>query len=210
MKTIPFLTSILIAILAGLLFVPALQGSAPALSALIIALAVITAMLVAISAKETPSLPAPSTPPPPAAPAPSVAPPPPAAPAAATAEAEILAFLGLFQEKGRLLDFLMDDITSYGDDQVGAAARVVHQGCREVLREYFEITPVCPAEEGGTVTVPVGEEAADYRLVGRISGEPPFTGTLVHKGWKTTSVKLPRVVPSGRLAAITPAEVELK
>ena len=206
MKTIPFLTSILIAILAGLLFVPALQGSAPALSALIIALAVITAMLVAISAKETPSLPAPSTPPPPAAPAPSVAPPPPAAPA----EAEILAFLGLFQEKGRLLDFLMDDITSYGDDQVGAAARVVHQGCREVLREYFEITPVCPAEEGGTVTVPVGEEAADYRLVGRISGEPPFTGTLVHKGWKTTSVKLPRVVPSGRLAAITPAEVELK
>jgi hypothetical protein len=48
------------------------------------------------------------------------------------AETEIVSFLGLLQERGRLVDFLMEDITSYDDAQVGAAARVVHQGCKAV------------------------------------------------------------------------------
>ena len=47
------------------------------------------------------------------------------------AEAEIVSFLATFQERGRLIDFLMDDITTYDDAQVGAAARVAPgvQGC---------------------------------------------------------------------------------
>jgi hypothetical protein len=51
-----------------------------------------------------------------------------------------------------------------------------------------------------------------YRLVGKISGEPPFSGYLVHRGWKTTRVKLPRVLRSGedRLPTIAPAEVEVR
>ena len=46
------------------------------------------------------------------------------------AEAEIVSFLALLQERGRLVDFLMEDITSYDDAQVGAGARVVHQGAK--------------------------------------------------------------------------------
>jgi hypothetical protein len=128
------------------------------------------------------------------------------------AEAEIVSFLALLQEKGRLVDFVMDDITAYSDAQVGAAARVVHAGCKVVLAEHFRIAPVRTEDEGAKISVPAGYPADAYRLVGRISGEPPFSGTLVHRGWKAEQVKLPRViaVSGDRLPAIAPAEVELK
>lgn len=128
------------------------------------------------------------------------------------AEAEVVSFLAALQDKGRLVDFLMDDISAYKDAQVGAAARVVHEGCKSVLNEHFTIHPIRDEKEGSGVTVSSGYLADEYRFVGKISGEPPFSGTLVHKGWKSDSVKLPRIVaPSGdRLPTIAPAEVELK
>jgi Domain of unknown function (DUF2760) len=134
----------------------------------------------------------------------------PPSPAANQAEGEIAAFLALLQEKGRLVDFLMEDVTTYDDAQVGAAARVIHQGCKEVLAEHFSITPVSVAEEGSRVTVPAGYTADEYRLIGKISGDPPFSGKLIHKGWRTDSVKLPRIAKSSRLPTIAPAEVELQ
>jgi hypothetical protein len=146
-------------------------------------------------------------PPPPRAEAPQ---PPP--PAASQAEAEVVTFLGLLQEKGRFVDFIMDDITAYNDQQVGAAARAVHGGCRAVVQEHLDIRPVRGEAEGSTVTVQPGYAADEYRLSGRIGGEPPFSGTLVHRGWRAESVKLPRVlkVQGDRLPTIAPAEVELK
>ncbi len=145
-----------------------------------------------------------------ATPAPVPVPIQPPAPAANQAEAEIVAFFGLLQEKGRLVDFLMEDITPYEDSEVGAAARVIHQGCQQVLKEYFNISPISEAEEGTQVTVAAGYSADQYRLVGKLAGEAPFTGTLLHKGWKTEFVKLPRIASSARLPSIAPAEVELK
>jgi hypothetical protein len=128
------------------------------------------------------------------------------------ADAEVVSFLATLQEQGRLVDFLMDDITSYNDAQVGAAARVVHEGCKAALREHFAIRPVRDENEGSSVSVPAGYAADEYRLVGKISGQAPFSGTLVHRGWKTERVKLPRVVRADgdRLPTIAPAEVELK
>jgi Domain of unknown function (DUF2760) len=136
----------------------------------------------------------------------------PPAPAAARADAEIVSFLAMLQEKGRLVDFLMDDINPYNDAQVGAAARVVHAGCKRVLQEHFSIHPVRTEDEGSTVQVPAGYAADEYRLVGKIAGQAPFSGVLVHRGWKTDMVKLPQLLPSapGQLPAIAPAEVELK
>lgn len=202
MKTLPLILVVLTALVAGLLLVPAFQGAISVFAVLIGGLSIATAILIS----KTGSAPAPR----PAEPAPAAAPVP--APAASTAEAEIVAFLGLFQEKGRLLDFLMEDLTSYSDDQVGAAARVIHQGCKEVIKEHFKIAPVSAAEEGSEITVPEGDEAAQFRVVGKIAGDPPFKGTLVHKGWATESVKLPRVIPgkSDRLPVIAPAQVELR
>jgi len=109
------------------------------------------------------------------------------------------------------VDFLMDDIAAYGDAQVGAAARVVHEGCKAVLQEHFRIRPVRAENEGSIVKVDAGYAPDEYRLIGKIRGEAPFSGTLVHRGWKTETVELPRVlrISADRLPAIAPAEVEL-
>jgi hypothetical protein len=111
-----------------------------------------------------------------------------------------------------LVDFLMDDINAHDDAQVGAAARVVHAGCKAALEEHFRIRPLREESEGSKVRVAAGYSADEYRLLGKISGPAPFSGVLVHHGWKTDTVKLPRILrgSTDRLPAIAPAEVELK
>ena len=135
-----------------------------------------------------------------------------AAPTANQSESEAVNFLAILQERGRFVDFLMDDITGYSDAQVGAAGRVLHEGCRAVLLEHFGIRAMREEGEGSKVTVPTGYAPDDYRLVGRITGAAPFTGTLVHHGWRAEWVKLPRLLRTSadRLPAIAPAEVELR
>jgi hypothetical protein len=137
--------------------------------------------------------------------------PPPAAAPDNRHEAEVVNVLAIFQEKGRLVDFLMDDITGYSDAQVGTAARVVHEGCKAALAEHFGIKPVRQESEGAKVVVPTGYAPDDYRLVGKITGQAPFTGSLVHHGWRAEWVKLPRLIRTSpdRLPTIAPAEVEL-
>ena len=127
------------------------------------------------------------------------------------AQAQVVTLLGVFQEKGRFIDFLMEDITPYSDAEVGSVARAVHQGCKEALNEHFQIEPVSTAGEGATLTVPTGPAADEFRLVGNLAGEAPFTGKLVHKGWKTTTVKLPRMIDAadGKIPTIAPAQVEI-
>ena len=105
----------------------------------------------------------------------------------------------------------MDDVTAYDDAQVGAAARVVHEGCRAALDECFTIAPVTESAEGTTISVPATHRADEYRLTGKLTGQPPFNGTVVHRGWKTTKTKLPQIiVPHGELPCIAPAEIEVK
>jgi hypothetical protein len=127
-------------------------------------------------------------------------------------DSEVVSFLAMLQARGRLVDFLMDDINAHDDAQVGAAARVVHSGCKAVLLEHFRISPVRAESEGSTVQVPTGYAPDEYRLLGKISGPAPFSGVLVHHGWKTDTVDLPRVLrgSTDRLPAIAPAEVELR
>jgi hypothetical protein len=197
----------LLVILNGLLLIPAAAGHTVAIAALALVLALLVLVFFLIDGKSG----VPTRPVQKATEAPTPVPiRPPAPMPAKQAEAEIVAFFGLLQEKGRFVDFLMEDITSYEDSEVGAAARVIHQGCRQVLQEYFNISAISEAQEGAQVTVPAGYSADQYRLIGKLSGEPPFTGTLLHKGWKTEFVKLPRILSTERLPSIAPAEVELK
>lgn len=128
------------------------------------------------------------------------------------ADAEVVSFLAIFQERGRFIDFLMEDIAGYSNSQVATAARVVHQGCRAALQEHFRIHPIREENEGSRISVAVGYAADEYRFVGKLAGEPPFSGTLVHRGWKTDKVELPRLlrINGDRLPTIAPAEVELK
>ena len=126
---------------------------------------------------------------------------------------ELAAFLGLLQEKGRLVDFLMEDITSQPDDRVGQIARVVHQGCSGVIRKHFDLSPVTDTPEGAALTLDKGYPPGDYRLVGTVSGEPPHRGTVLHPGWKTSRVALPELLgdppESTDAYLVAPAELEL-
>ncbi|MFM8363521.1 MAG: DUF2760 domain-containing protein, partial [Verrucomicrobiota bacterium] len=164
--------------------------------------AAIGLVCVFLAVRKQPQKPTPSAPTAPIAP-----PPPPPRP-----EAEIVAFLSLLQEHGRLVDFTKEDITAASDQQLGAAARVVHAGCRKVLNDYFEITPFRGESEGANVTLEAGFDAPAHRLLGSVPAHPPSPGKLVHPGWAARSVKLPRVTGTTDQRpwpVLAPAEVEV-
>jgi hypothetical protein len=117
--------------------------------------------------------------------------------------------LGLLQREGRLVDFLHENIQSYSDQEVGAAARVVHHGCQRVLNEYLTITPVRDEPEGSRITLQRGFDASAIRPTGQVVGEPPFTGTLLHRGWRVTETRLPQLTSTHDLRILAAAEVEL-
>jgi uncharacterized membrane protein YtjA (UPF0391 family) len=210
MKLYITLVGLLLAVLNGLLLFPSMRHHTSQIAAIAFVLALLILALSFFSGKRKAEVVAqtPAEAPPAESPA-IIQPPSPPPPAENKVEAEIVAFFALLQEKGRLVDFLMEDLAAYQDAEIGAAARVVHEGCKKVLQEHFKIHAISQAEEGSQITVPAGFAADEYRLVGKLSGDPPFTGKLVHKGWKTEAVKLPRIVDASRLPAIAPAEVEL-
>jgi hypothetical protein len=143
----------------------------------------------------------------PTAPAPAAVTRAPAAPDE-PAEHAALRLLAALQEEGRLVDFFTEDLNAYSDEQIGAATRGIHASCRKALRAAITVEPVMPGEEGTTVTIPAGFDPAAIRLVGAVSGTPPFTGVLKHAGWRATAVNLPK--RSGHdPQVIAPAEVEI-
>ncbi|XXF80100.1 DUF2760 domain-containing protein [Myxococcaceae bacterium GXIMD 01537] len=123
--------------------------------------------------------------------------------------APALALLAMLQREGRFIDFLQEDVAAYPDADVGAAARIVHEGCRKVARQYLALQPVLPESEGARVTVPAGFDANRIRLTGNVAGQPPFAGALKHHGWVTTEVRFPTVSPALDPRVLAPAEVEL-
>jgi len=120
-----------------------------------------------------------------------------------------LQLLGLMQREARFVDFIQEDVAPYTDAEIGAAARVVHEGCRKVLREHFTLSPVRSEAEGSRITLLAGFDAAAVRLTGNVVGHAPFTGTLSHRGWLVTEVKLPQLIDSQAAKVIAQAEVEL-
>jgi hypothetical protein len=145
---------------------------------------------------------------------------PPAAPAEAPAEASAearralrvegaLLALAALQREGRLVDFLQEDVSKAQDAQLGAAARVVHAGCRRALADLLELGPVRPEDEGARVTVEQGYDPSSLKLVGNVAGSGPWKGQLVHRGWRARDARLPEPVGVIDLAVLAPAEVEL-
>jgi len=119
-----------------------------------------------------------------------------------------LQLLTLLQQEGRLLDFLKEEIASYDDAQIGAAVRNIHRQCRDVLEQHLGLEPVLAGEEESPVTVEEGFDPSRIRLIGNVTGAPPFSGVLRHHGWRATRVELPERM-GGDPSVIAPAEVEL-
>jgi hypothetical protein len=120
-----------------------------------------------------------------------------------------LQLLSLLQKEARFIDFIKEDVSVYSDADIGAAARVVHQGCSKAINEHFTLAPVSQDQEGSRLTLNKGFDAASYRLTGNIVGEAPFNGTLVHKGWQVTALHLPKLTEGHNAKIIAAAEVEL-
>ena len=143
------------------------------------------------------------------APVPAPAPAPAAAPLREATPDAALQLLSLFQREARLIDFTQENLSAYSDADIGAAARVVHEGCAKVLREHFTIEGIRSEAEGSRVTLPEGFDAAAVRLTGNVVGKAPFTGTLSHRGWRASSVRLPKLAEAHDAKVLAPAEVEL-
>ncbi|RME75673.1 MAG: DUF2760 domain-containing protein [Planctomycetota bacterium] len=128
--------------------------------------------------------------------------------AAGAAEHGAVALLRLLQREGRFVDFVQEGIDGYADEQVGAAARAVHAGCRRVLERYLVLAPVLAGAEGEPVTVEADFDPAAIELVGNVHGSPPMRGLLRHHGWRAERVELPAIAP-GAERIVAPAEVEI-
>jgi hypothetical protein len=174
-------------------------------------------------AREEPALPPSSVPIPASAlaPTPAVrsAPPPPvtrhtptafATPSAKqSASGAALQLLALLQREGRFVDFLEQDVGGFSDQEIGAAARVVHEGCRKALHAHAKIAPVRTEEEGASVTLEAGFKPSEIKLTGNVQGEAPYKGVLRHKGWRASELSLPATMEGHDPSILAPAEVEL-
>ena len=157
---------------------------------------------------EAPPEPARLQPPPPETPAPRPSQRP-SAPAAAEGPGPALQLLALFQREGRFIDFLEQDIGAFNDTEIGAVARVVHEGCRKALHEHAELSPVRSEEEGTPVTLQSGFNPSEVKLSGNLQGSAPYKGVLRHRGWRASQMKLPAAVKGHDASVLAPAEIEL-
>lgn len=117
--------------------------------------------------------------------------------------------LGHLQREGRFVDFLQQDVTSFKDQEVGEAARVVHAGCKRALASVLEVKAIREEEEGQAVKLEEGYDKAANKLTGDVKGAAPYAGTLRHKGWRAEGTKLPTPTKGDEPTILCPAEIEL-
>lgn len=120
-----------------------------------------------------------------------------------------LQFLGILQRDSRLVDFLMEDITAYSDDQVGAAVRELHNQCRDSIARYLTLQPVIDGVEGTFAKAPSNDPNL-VKFVGNVPAQTPSGGTLRHKGWRAAKVDLPALPAKQDPTIIAPAEIEIE
>ncbi len=141
--------------------------------------------------------------------APVAAPKPAAALPVAKTSDGALQILGILQRDSRLVDFLMEDIASYSDDQIGAAVRELHDQCRDSIARYVTLQPVIDGVEG-TFTKAPSNDPNMIKFIGNVPAKPPTGGTLRHKGWRAAKIDLPALSAKQDAAIIAPAEIEIE
>lgn len=121
-----------------------------------------------------------------------------------------LQMLAILQRDSRLIDFLMEDISPYSDDQVGAAVRSIHDQCRDTLDRYVHLAPVIDGVEGSFTKLDSSDPNV-VKLLGNVpaSGKAPG-GLLRHKGWRAERIELPELSSARNAVIIAPAEVEVE
>jgi hypothetical protein len=137
------------------------------------------------------------------------------APAAAGPADGAVQILALLQRESRLIDFFLEDIAAYSDDQIGAAVRPVHDSCRTVLERHLKLGPVIDGVEGATTRLATaGIDAKDTTRLKIVGNVPPdgnvAAGILRHRGWQVQKVDLPLLKSGERALIVAPAEIEVE
>jgi hypothetical protein len=127
----------------------------------------------------------------------------------AATDRSALVLLALLQREGRLVDFLEQDVADFDDEEIGAAARTVHEGCRKALRSHATVEPVRDEDEDSRVTIEAGYAPSEVKLTGAVGPKPPYAGVLRHRGWRVRELSLPEPVAGHDVQVVAPAEVEL-
>jgi hypothetical protein len=117
--------------------------------------------------------------------------------------------LAILQREGRLLDFLMEDISGAADAQVGFGVREMHRKCQDALKKALDLEPVLPNNENDTVSIPAGFDPSAIRLTGNVAGQPPFKGAVIHPGWRVKHLRAPAPPEGVDEFVLAPAEVEI-
>jgi hypothetical protein len=120
-----------------------------------------------------------------------------------------LHLLSVLQREGRLVDFFEEDLGLYEDAQIGAAVRNIQDACKKTVKKHLSPKPVFEKSEGESVTIPADFDPAAVKLTGNVTGDPPFTGVLRHRGWRAAKLELPSLGGSQDPRIIAPAEVEI-
>jgi hypothetical protein len=129
-------------------------------------------------------------------------------PAARTTDGA-LQILAILQRDSRLIDFLMEDVSAYSDDQIGAAVRELHDQCRDAIARYVTLVPVIDGVEGTYAKAP-GQDPNLVKFLGNVPAKPPAGGTLRHKGWRAAKVDLPALSGKQDATIIAAAEIEIE
>ncbi len=126
-----------------------------------------------------------------------------------------LQLLALLQRDARLLDFLMEDVAPYSDEQVGAAVRNIHESSRATLQRYLSLQPVIDGVEGAVTQLSAAgvlkNDPGAIKLLGNVPADGKVkAGTLRHKGWKVEKIELPALQVKTNLKILAPAEIEVE
>lgn len=126
-----------------------------------------------------------------------------------------LQLLALLQRDARLLDFLMEDVSPYSDEQVGAAVRNIHESSRTTLQRYLSLQPVIDGVEGAVTQLSAAgalkNDPGAIKLLGNVPADGNVkAGVLRHKGWKVDKIELPAYPAKANLKILAPAEIEVE
>ena len=121
-----------------------------------------------------------------------------------------LHLIAVLQKEGRLLDFFSEDLAQYDDAQIGAAVRNIQENCKKVLQNHVAPQAVLKQNEGEEIMVEKDFDPNLIKLVGNVTGKPPFKGVVQHRGWRARKLELPTFPGRQAPDIIAPAEVEVK
>ena len=123
-----------------------------------------------------------------------------------------LQLLHLLQRDSRLIDFLMEDIGGYADDQIGAAVRTLHADCKATLLRHVTLAPVIDGVEGTFQKLDAAKvpDPNRIRLIGNVPASGKVAGgTLRHRGWTALAINLP-MLGKQDVSVVAPAELEVE